>query len=677
MLSLRLVFPVVALAAAVASGDGAEPPPRAAFHFDYDILPILQRQGCSSAYCHGSAKGRGGFKLSLFASDPEADFRAIATDLGGRRLDLRDPGNSLILKKPSRTVPHQGGLRLPKDSAEYAALEDWIRNGARYSDRLGVDIQELSLSREGNRVRARARFRQGSQELWRDVTRLSVFTCSDERVCSVDRDGNLSLLGPGEAWVFARYAGRNARLAVLRSYGADQGEGAATRATGDGKHPLDAVWLYRLSELGLRPSSPAPADTLARRLYLDLVDRPPTPLELQRFLDLPPGERVPKTADRLITRHRAEFGRKLARHLAEWMEVPDPEVETEPAPRLALYRQLRRELTREMEAGTTLQQLTAKVLSGSHALVTRFSDPRDRAEFVGRAFLGIRIGCARCHDHPLDRWRQQDNLAFSAYFANRRPDPDGGLVEGILFHPETDRPVEPRLLPTGHEAPAGLDHAQTVRWYVLDGAKEMFLRNMANRIFQSLVGRGLVEPLDDHRISNPASHESLLQVLADELAQGGLRKLVKLIVTSRLYQQDSKPVGDKQIAAARQHFLAQREARPLASATFRNAVSRVLGVAIAEPLPESPLARHLALLNGSFLHRALEQPNNVEAILDFTPSAPQQLREIFLLILSRPIRPEEAGHLGSLWTGDAATRKAQARDLAFALLASREFGSNR
>ena len=677
MLPPRLLMPLAALAAAIVTGSAPPepPPPKPAFHFDYDILPILQRQGCGSAYCHGSAKGRGGFKLSLFGSDPEADYRAITRDLGGRRLDLQNSKNSLLLKKPSRTVRHEGGLKLPKSSAEYAAIEEWIRNGAHYSDGVAITIERLELARtdNGSRVQARARFRQRKEVLWRDVTGLCVFTCSDERVCEVDKNGNLTLNGPGEAWVFARYSGQNARLAVRRSY-------SHKPRHDETNHPLDKAWLQRLAELGLEPSAKAPPHVLARRLYLDLVDRPPSPIELQRFLRLPEKERVTKTADRLLTRHHREFGRKFARHMAEWMEVPDPQTDANvPRPRRALYQRLREDLSRELVSGTSLPDLVAKLLSGNHQIVLRFTDPRDRAEFVGRAFLGTRIGCARCHNHPLDRWEQKDNLAFSAWFANRRPDPQrqGAFVEGILFHPETGEPVEPKLLPnTDRQRPAGLDHAASVRWYVLTGAKDIFYRNLANRVFAALIGRGLVEPLDDHRLSNPACHESLLPVLARHLEEHDLTGLARFIVTSLLYQQDSRPTGGGQhTASARLRFLAQREAKPLASAAFKNAVVRVLGAPIAERLPDSPLARQLALLNGGFLHLALEQQNNIDAILDLTQEPADQLREIFLLVLSRPPWPEEQKRFAHLLRGS--DRRARARELTFALLASREFGSNR
>ncbi len=685
MLPPRLLVPLAAVAAAIAAGGAPAPPTKAAFHFNYDILPILQRQGCGSAYCHGSAKGRGGFKLSLFASDPEADHRAITRDLDGRRLDLLNSRNSLLLKKPSRTVPHEGGLRLPKDSTEYAAIEEWIRNGARYSDGVAITIQALELARtdDGSRVQARARFRQGKEVLWRNVTGLCVFTCSDERVCEVDKDGNLTLKGPGEAWVFARYAGQNARLAVRKRY-PHQRHGEVSQPLGV-DHPLDRAWLQRLSELGLEPSPKAPPHVLARRLHLDLVDRPPSPIELQRFLGLPENDRVAKTADRLLTRNRREFGHKFARHLAEWMEVPDPQTDANvPAPRRGLYQRLRDELVRELVTGTSLPDLAAKLLSGNHQIVTRFADPRDRSEFVGRAFLGTRIGCARCHNHPLDRWEQKDNLSFSAWFANRRPDPQrkGAFVEGIMFHPETGEPVEPKLLPnTSREPRAGLDHAATVRWYVLTGAKDIFYRNLANRVFAALMGCGLVEPLDDHRLSNPACHESLLPLLARQLEEHDLAGLARFIVTSQLYQQASRPSNSSRqdgTASARLRFLALREARPLASAGFKNSVVRVLGVPIAERLPDSPLARQLALLNGGFLHRALEQQNNIDAILDLTEKPEDQLREIFLLVLSRPPRPEEERRFGPLLQGrDPSVRRARARELTFALLVSREFGSNR
>jgi hypothetical protein len=697
-------------ALALALGLLAGPPPPS-FQYAYEIAPLLVRHGCASAYCHGSATGRGGFKLSLFGGEPRADHIAIAEDLDGRRLDLIHPEESLLLKKPSRAIRHGGGRVISEAGETYSALRRWIESGAPYERGEPLRLEGLRLERAAEkggrgpapRLRALASFADGrGRRLDRDVSELAVWRSSDDRILAADQQGNLERRGPGAAWVFARYGHLDAWAEVVQPY--EPYEGLCGRRPAPPRlhaNEIDAAFEARLAELGLEAAEEAPPHVLVRRLHLDLAGRPPAPREVEAFLALPEAERVEATARRLMA--LPAFSELFAEHFAGWFETPE---------------ELKARIASALAAGRSVSSIAASLLGGAEEdwrLLRRPSDPRDRAELVGRAFLGIRIGCARCHDHPLDRWTQSDHLSFSACFADPRPEPGGAMREGLFFHPESGEVVPPRLLSfhpplppegggvltpplrppegggrlldpatrsaDGPSGKGGDGMAAQVAWFVLEGGHGLFERSFANRVFAVLVGKGLVEPLDDHRHGNPASHEGLLDALSRRFAASGgdLRDLVLSIVASRPYALSCEPWPEAEIDAAALRFLARREARPLSPRAFGRAIAAVAGSGSAPrgALPGAPLALQLGILNGPLIHAALESgATHVDAIFDFGGEPEEQLEELFLLILSRPPRPEEiAAFMPSLAApGD---RRQAGRDLAFALLASREFGSVR
>ena len=608
-------------------------PDAAPADFTHDVLPLLQRAGCSSAYCHGSATGRGGFKLSLFGSDPRADYEAITQELDGRRIDRAEPERSLLLQKPALRVPHGGGRRLPAGGEEYRVLREWIVRGTPWHGGPARSLAGLDLALEGGALRARARFDDGST---RDVTGLATFTSSDPEVATVSTDGTVELRDAGEAWLLARYGNQNARLAVRRPF--------ATVPVETSDHPLDRVWLARLAELGLAPAPPAGAEILRRRLYLDLAGRPPAPHE-QDQCD------VAARVDALL--ERREFAETFGAHLARWLGAEQA-----------------RGLADAVARGDSLPEIARLVLE--RELGTRRGDPRDRAEHVGRAFLGIRIGCARCHDHPLDRGRRGEHLAFAACFADPRPAPGGGTTDGKLFDPDTGEEVAPALLPLDG-ARAGTDLVA----FVLDEGHGLLAQNLANRVFAALVGRGLVEGQDDHRLSNPPVHEALLAALVAEWRRtgGDLRALVRTIATSRLYAASSEAAaGDPATEQARVRWFARREARPLDDAVLARSFAFVLGVRRPAMGAVAPLARQLAVQNGPLLHEALAEGTLVDSVLDLGPRD-RRLDGLYALVLARAPRAEERAKFQPLLEGD--DPRTALRDLAFALLAGREFSSNR
>jgi hypothetical protein len=570
------------------------PHPDTAPDFVRDVLPLLQRQGCASAYCHGSATGRGGFKLSLFGGDPRADWHAIVEELEGRRVDLADPEHSLVLVKPSGKRKHGGGRRLPAGGPAYETLRSWLVAGAPFGN--APAATGLRLVRDGDALRAFASFTDGSD---REVTASAMFRSHNPLVAEVDADGRLTLGEPGDAWILCRYGRHDARALVRTPAGPPRVPTPAGNA-------IDRAWLAQLAEQGHADPEPVDAWALARRLHLDLVGTLPSPEALRRFAAADPKERVASAARALVGDPR--FATHFASRLSAWLEA-EGQAGT------------RGRIESALAAARPLDELATELLGSESGLLARHADPRDRAEYVARAFLGVRIGCARCHDHPLDRWRQSQHLAFAAVF-------------GRVFDPDSGAEIRPELLPL-----RGAPLAGGVADFVL-GEHHFFARQIANRVFAWLIGEGLVHPLDDHRDSNPASNEPLLATLTRELIRlrYDLRAFVVALVETRLYA-------------------AQRHSRPLDDEQWRGALAAVLGTPPATALPASPLARELALQNGEIVR---ELARNVDL-------SGVTLEDLFLRALSRPPSAAERERFAG----------AEPRELLTALILSREFGGIR
>lgn len=649
---------------------------KTSFHFGYEISPMLAKIGCSAAECHGGATGQGGFKLSLFAENPEMDFEAIVHELDGRRLDLIRPEHSLFLRKPSRAgVKHKGGRLLHPEDRLYQSFVQWIAAGAPYKAGLEERLSGVDIELADSKCSVVATFVSTQGSIQRDVTHLALLESSNEQVATIDESGWVQSKGAGETWLLARYGTYSSRVSFRTAY-----EERIANQPSKSNHSLDQVWLKRLQSLGLKPAAPADVFTLVRRLYFDLVGRPPDLGELAAFVSLPTDERVPRTALRLV--RTDEFNRVFARSIAGFFEIP---VEGKD-PRNAKTRnnQLRQFFLDSVEAEESMADLAKKVLLEPEGKVTwqHFADPRDRAEYVGRTLLGMKIGCARCHNHPLDRWTNEEHLAFSAYFTDPRPGPKGTMMAGKFFLPGAGTAVEPKLLPVSLAVPPEeLAREQEVSWLVLEGARDQFARNMANRLFELLMGRSLVTVANDHRLTNPAIHVPMLDLLADTFldADFDIRAFVQFVVSSDLYAVGSRPPNPESVSGDPElRYVARRESKSLTSEQLKEAVEFVLGVAIqSDSPPDSPLARQLYLLNSGMLRTGLETAGNqVDAILLFETESRAQLQELFRLILSREPRAAELKAFLPILEASTNLDK-DFKDLALALLASREFGSVR
>ena len=485
--------------------------------------------------------------------------------------------------------------------------------------------------------------------------------------------------------MIAQYGHLSARSALIDPYAP-----AHVSDLAESGHSLDQVWRGRLAALGIEPVSSAPQHLLLRRLALDLTGRPPTPDEVREFERMDGAVRMSRFAARYL--ESEEFTELLAEHLWEWFEVPFPKDDLRHTRdgNISLRMALRAFASTE-EPLTSL--LDAALAGGSPDLFRRHRDPRDRAEFAGRTFLGIRIGCARCHNHPMDRWTQAQHLQFSALFTDpvRPKRADGSEIaaaSGEFFLPGDGKPVEPRILPMGKLQNLTVSNqgsrTKVLRRFLLEGNREQMARNVANRIFGILLGRPLVDRVDDHRLSNPSLHEPVLEALTERVLfhDFRLRPVFRWIVTSDLYALSSGPPSEEILTGDPAWlYMGRREARALSSRHFLRSVESVLGVPLTyEAVPPTPLAAQLQLLNSGALQKAIRTPGSqLEAIFEFETDPDVQLEQLFLLILSRrPSEPERKEFLrffGEAGTVDEA--KAAGRDLAFALFAGREFGSIR
>jgi len=642
--------------------------------FERDVLPRLTKLGCNDAGCHGAALGQAGFKLSLFGTHPDADHAALTQELGGRRIDRARPTESLFLLKPTRQVAHEGGKRFQRGGATWRLFVDWARAGFPHGDEPPLEHLELVASEPDASWRgqlvARATYADGS---YQDVTDLAEFTSNDEAIVFVDEDGDYSIDRPGEGTLMARFAGEVATVAVLRPFGRPYGVHVVL-----GKNPVDRRIEDKLGRLGLPPGPACDDAAFVRRATLDLIGRLPTPDEVRAFLREP--ERA-ELVDRLIASD--EFDAYWAYRLDQWFGVG-----TESTRAAAFHRWLAGRV-REPWADTAAELVRADGDAPPANFYRLTPDPKVMAENVGRIFLGTRWMCAQCHDHPFESFRQSDYYGLAAMFARLRQTENGvrHLERGEILFPPTGEPATPRF-PDGRvlDEPDGDRRVAVAAWL----REHPWLgRSLANRVWKLLMGRGLVEPVDDFRSSNPPTHPGLLAELG-RLAT--IPELVRTIATSRAYGRSSATPDE---GRRDDRFYSRALPKPLDAEVFVDAVAQATGVPDAWPgranarraielgdvtVPSyrldvcgrgrdghsGSLARELHFLNGDGLlpklagvARWIDQPD--EPLVD----------ELWLRTLSRPPSADE--RRVALAELEAGPRTEVAQDLLWALVNTTEF----
>ncbi|MEA3210425.1 MAG: hypothetical protein QOE70_3482 [Chthoniobacter sp.] len=530
--------------------------------FRTDVMAVLSKAGCNLGGCHGNGSGKGGFKLSLRGQDPDLDWLALTREQGGRRVNQIEPENSLILLKATGTIAHEGGKRFAPGEPEYDALLAWLRDGAPDSGATGPKLVKLDVSPTEQvlvepmasvSLRAVATFSDGTQ---RDVTRLAVFEPSNQ-IVNASVEGVVSRYKFGESTVLVRYLDQQVpvRLAFVPAR-----PEFVWREIPPANF-IDEQVLRKLHTLRMNASEPCTDALFLRRAYLDLLGIVPTAETTQAFVADPAPDKRQQLVERLL--QREEFADFWA---LKWADLLKIEQRVLDRTGLEVFHGWIREsiaqnkpldqFARELVAarGSTYENPPANWWRANR-------DPITRAENTARVFLGTQLNCARCHNHPFERWTQDDYYNWAGLFArvdykiveNKRGDKNdqqefkGDQIVQIkakasVTNPRTNEAAIPRFL--GGEAPRlAKDRDELMALADWLTRSPMFARMQVNRIWFQLFGRGLVDPVDDFRASNPPSHPELLDALAQDFVAHGydVRQLIRTIMASRTYQLAPEP----------------------------------------------------------------------------------------------------------------------------------------
>lgn len=588
---IRLMILAVVLAAGPAAA--ADPP-----SFAHDVSAVLSRSGCNMGACHGNLNGKGGLKLSLRGEDPAFDFAALTRGALGRRVDLASPTESLMLKKAVGAVPHEGGVRFPVSSIEYRVLSTWIAAGCPSDADTAAKLTKFVVSPTQQILRgaqtsfqltATAHFADGST---RDVTALTAIETTTLGVVKVLPTGEVQKEQDGETVVLVRYLGHQVPVRVAFIPDVPVPDVSVLKS----KNKIDDLVAKQLLELRIPPSELATDEVFVRRAYLDACGTLPTADAVRAFLaDKAPAKRE-KLIDALLA--RPEFAEYWA---MKWSDLLRNEEKSLDKKGVQVYhRWIKDWFAADRPLTAFARELLAARGSTYANPPTNFyravRDPQARAEAVAQVFLGVRVSCAKCHNHPFDRWTQDDYHRFAAFFPQvqyrvlsnaRKDDLDKHefVGEQIVFAartgettlPRTGGVAVPKTLGDDRSPTAGEDRLGMLADWVADPDNPFFAKAQANRVWFHLFGRGLVEPDDDFKVANPPSNAELLDHLAAEFKAGGfrLKPFVKAVMMSRTYQLSSSP--NERNAADGTHF-SHALVQPLEAEQLLDAMSRVFGV---------------------------------------------------------------------------------------------------
>jgi WD40 repeat protein len=674
--------------------------------FARDVAPVLSRLGCNAGTCHGSAQGKNGFKLSLRGYDPVFDVRALTDDLASRRINVASPDDSLMLMKAAGKVPHFGGPVMQPGDRYYQILRQWIAQGARLVRtprvvRIEVLPRNPVVTRigDGQQMRVRATYADGAV---RDVTREAFIESGNTEIATADRAGRMTAVRRGEAPILARFEG--AYTATTLTVMGDRTGFVWKQPPANNR--IDELAAAKWRRMKIRPSELSTDADFIRRVHLDLTGLPPTAEEVRAFLAdrRPTQEKRNAVIDRLIG--SKEWVEYWTNKWADLLQVNRKFLDVEGA---AAFRKW---IRHEVESNTPYDQFARKILtaSGSNrenpaaSYYKILREPAPTMENTTHLFLAVRFNCTQCHDHPFERWTQNQYYELAAYFAQveLKPDPESGdrriggtAVEGAkplyevvadkqqgeVIHLRTGQPATPRFPYTtaAQTSPNASRREQLAAW-LTSKENPYFARSYANRIWGYLMGVGLIEPIDDIRAGNPPTNPELLEYLTDEFVRSGfdVRHLMRLICQSRTYQLS---VGTNRWNEDDSINFSHAMARRLPAEVLLDSVYRVTGSQSKFPgvppgtraaeLPDSgvelpsgflttlgrppresacecersgglQLGPVMALVSGPTIAEAISDPNNEIARLARQEQEDRKwIEELFLRVLNRPATAPE------------------------------------
>jgi hypothetical protein len=563
--------------------------------FRNQVIPVMTKVGCNSGACHGAAAGKNGFKLTLRGYDPETDYYTLTRQALGRRTVPLEPAKSLILLKPTYTIQHGGGRRFPVGSPEYQVISGWIAAGMpppRDSDPRVVAVEVLPrhvTTRQGaeQQLLVRARYSDGHAE---DVTRWAKYSTGDEGVANVDDFGHVKMRGYGEAPINVWYQSQVA-FATLTVPFPSVLDAKIFRAAARHNY-IDELVLNKLEALHIPPSRPTTDAEFLRRAYLDAAGILPTSAETEKFL----ADRSPDKRQRLIDEllSRPEFIDYWTYKWSDLLLVSSEKLA--PNDMWSYYNWIRESVaTNKPWDRFAYEIVTASGNTRENGATNYYAiqrDPIDISENVTKAFVGMSITCARCHNHPLEKWTQNDYYAMANLFSRvrlktgqrsrgRRELEDVTVFTspvGEIMHPRLGRPMPPRPLDA---QPLPLDSPEDRRVYfarwLTSPENPYFARALVNRVWRNFMGRGLVEPVDDMRATNPPTNHELLEALVKDFAGHGfdVKNLIRTIMKSATYQTSSEP---RRLNAQDEKYYSHYFIRRLPAEVLLDAISKVTQV---------------------------------------------------------------------------------------------------
>lgn len=691
--------------------------------FRNHVEPVLTKLGCNSGACHGAAAGKNGLRLSLRAYAPEVDYNVLTRQALGRRIVRTAPAESLLLLKPTGAIEHGGGQRFDTGSLEYRVISGWIAAGTPPPSAADAKLVALRAFPEAVRLQpgqtqqvvVQGVFSNGRIE---DVTRWAKFSSTDDTVAKVDDSGRLRVEGPGEATVAILYASAVARTTVSVPYATP----VAAQVFRDAprNNPIDEKNLDRLEALRIPPSPDAGDPAFLRRAYLDATGTLPPADEAGRFLsDRDPGKRG-KLIDRLLA--SPEY---VDYWTYKWSDLLLVSSNKLPAPAMwSFSRFVRQSVAANLPWDRFARAVvTAKgdtLTNGAANYFVLHRDPIDLTESASMAFLGLSLTCARCHNHPLEKWTQDQYYGMASLFARVRLKDSGkpgdvvviAADEGEVRHPRTGAVMAPQPLDAAPVAPGSrADRREAFADWLARPENPYFARAAVNRVWRNFFGRGLIDPEDDVRATNPASDEPLMDwLVADFRAHGhDVKHLIRTVMNSALYARSSVPApGD----TADAKHLSRYPVKRLPAEVILDAIARVAEVPASFPgypagwrslqLPDSKvestflssfgrperlntcscerssepsMTQALHLANGATVNDKLRDPKGaVSRVIGAKATDAEVIDRLFLAALTRkPTDHERSKLLAILAEAGADGRRQAIEDLYWAALTGNEF----
>ena len=693
--------------------------------FKRDVMPVFLRAGCNQGGCHGAARGKDGFRLSLFGFDPDGDHHRLTRELNGRRVNLGLPAESMLVEKACGLVPHTGGAKLKPDDQYTASLLRWLQadcptDPADVPTPTALEVFPPGAVLDGKgatqRVVVRAKYSDGTD---RDVTALTLFLTNNETSAKIAADGDVTVTAGerGEAFVMARFHTFTVGVPFVTL---PKGAAFTWKPTAEHNY-IDGLVHAKLKQLRIEPTGLCDDPTFVRRVFLDIVGVLPTPEEAARFLVSTLPDKRALLIDELLD--RKEFAELWVLKWAELLQIrTEPNVISDKAMHL-YYTWLQDKIARNTPTDVWVRELlSASGGTFQNAATNYYQQERDVlkvTENVAQVFMGMRIQCTQCHNHPFDRWTMNDYYGFAAFFAQVGRKASDDPRELIVFnagggevpHPLDKQPRKPKFLGGVEPDVAGKDRRKVLADWLASPDNPYFANNLANVVWNHFFGQGIVNEVDDVRVSNPASNRPLLDELGKRFTgyQYDFKKLVRDICNSATYQRATQETPSN--AGDTRNF-ARGPIRRIRAETMLDIVSEVtdtknkfpglpLGaravqiadgkvsnyflttfgrptrdtVCACEVRLEPTLSQSLHLMNGNTVGPKVQQGNLVGKWLQEKRTPAWMIEQMYQRALCRPPSPDERTKLVAAVAADKNPRQAL-EDVFWAILNSREFMFN-